>query len=70
VRIKKILHLLQQEYGPIDWQLPQAPISVLVATVLSPNTSGANSKRAFRSFIDSFTNWEAVAIASKDMPQF
>ncbi len=105
MRIKEILHLLQQEYGgrpkrvalplpwqrilrrdrshdatqtkfldtpygPIDWQLPQAPISVLVVTVLFPNTSDADSKQAFRSFIDSFSDWEAVAIGSKDMPQF
>ena len=70
MRIKEILYLLQQEYGLIDWQLHQDPISVLVVTVLSQNTSSANSKRAFRSLIDNFSDWEAVAATSKDMPQF
>ena len=66
MRIKEILHLLQQEYGPLRWQLPQDPISMLVATVLSQNTSGANSKRAFRALTDNFGDWEAVAAASVD----
>jgi len=66
VRIGEILRLLQQEYGPIDWQIDRDPISTLVATVLSQNTSGANSKRAFRSLITAFGSWEAVAAANVD----
>ena len=64
--IEGILHLLQQEYGIRRFEPDGDPISVLVATVLSQNTSDTNSKRAFRSLIDNFSNWEAVAAASVD----
>jgi len=66
VRIGGTLRLLQREYGPIDWQIDRDPVSTLMATVLSQNTSDANSKRAFHSLITAFGNWEAVAEASVD----
>jgi len=66
VRIGEILHLLQREYGPIDWQIDRDPVSTLMATVLSQNTSDTNSKRAFHSLITAFGSWEAVAEASVD----
>jgi len=66
VRIGEILGLLQREYGPIDWQIDRDPVSTLMATVLSQNTSDTNSKRAFHSLITAFGSWEAVAEASVD----
>ena len=66
MRIGEILGLLQREYGPIDWQIDRDPVSTLMATVLSQNTSDANSKRAFHSLIAAFGSWEAVAEASVD----
>jgi len=66
VRIGEILHFLQQEYGLIDWQVDRDPVSTLIATVLSQNTSDANSKRAFHSLITAFGSWEAVANADVD----
>ncbi len=66
MRIGGTLRLLQREYGPIDWQIDRDPVSTLMATVLSQNTSDANSKRAFHSLITAFGNWEAVAEASVD----
>lgn len=64
--IEEVLYWLQQEYGIRHWQPEQDPTSVLVATILSQNTSDANSKRAFRSLIDNFGSWEAVTTASID----
>lgn len=64
--IEEILHRLQREYGIRHWQPDRAPVSVLVATILSQNTSDVNSRRAFRSLVDNFIDWEAVATASVD----
>jgi endonuclease-3 len=66
VKIGEILHLLQSEHVLPHWQPDHDPVSTLVATVLSQNTSDANSKRAFHSLISAFANWEAVAEASVD----
>ncbi|MBL7119519.1 MAG: endonuclease III [Dehalococcoidia bacterium] len=64
MRIEEILHLLRDEYGLRRWQPDQDPVSTLVATVLSQNTSDANSKRAFRSLMAAFGDWESVAAAN------
>jgi len=63
VAIHEILHLLEQEYGPCRWRSNRDPIDVLIGTILSQNTSDANSKRAFASLKASFDSWEAVASA-------
>ena len=63
---EELLHLLQQEYGVCRFERDGDPVSVLIATVLSQNTSDTNSKRAFRSLIDNFSDWEAVASAGVD----
>ncbi|MFP3880430.1 MAG: endonuclease III domain-containing protein [Dehalococcoidia bacterium] len=63
VAIDKIIQLLEGEYGPCRWRLNRDPIDVLIATVLSQNTSDANSGRAFASLKASFDSWEAVASA-------
>ena len=63
VAIKEIIELLEQEYGPCKWQADRDPVDVLVGTILSQNTSDANSGRAFASLKASFANWEDVASA-------
>jgi endonuclease-3 len=63
VAIKEVIKLLEQEYGPREWQTDENPIDVLIETILSQNTSDANSGRAFASLKASFNNWEAVASA-------
>jgi endonuclease-3 len=63
VAIEEVLKLLEQEYGSCNWQADRDPIDVLIGTILSQNTSDANSHRAFASLKASFTNWEAVASA-------
>jgi len=63
VTIEKIIELLEREYGCIEWQAAGDPIDVLIGTILSQNTSDANSGRAFASLKASFHSWEAVASA-------
>ena len=64
--VETILDLLQKEYGTRHFEPDGDPVSVLIATVLSQNTSDTNSKRAFQSLTDNFSDWEAVATASVD----
>jgi len=64
VRVESILKLLSAEYGEKRWRRRQSPISVLVQTILSQNTSDRNSGRAFEQLLASFGNWEDMADAS------
>jgi endonuclease-3 len=66
VAINEVIKLLEQEYGPCHWQVDRDSIDVLVGTILSQNTSDANSGRAFAALKVSFDSWEAVASAPTD----
>ena len=61
--IKEVIGLLEWKYGPRRWQPGKEPISVLIGTILSQNTSDVNSGRAFDSLLSAFGSWEAVASA-------
>jgi len=63
VAIEEVIKLLEQEYGPRQWQPDRDPMDVLIGTVLSQNTSDTNSGRAFASLKASFDTWEDVASA-------
>lgn len=63
-RIKQILNLLTTEYGHREWRPNHDPISVLVQTILSQNTSDRNSHRAFTSLTASLGSWDNIASAS------
>jgi endonuclease-3 len=63
VAIEEVIELLEQEYGPRKWQADKDLIDVLIGTILSQNTSDANSGRAFASLKASFDSWEDVASA-------
>jgi len=65
-RIGQILDLLKREYGILERQIQRDPISVLVQTILSQNTSDLNSGGSFQSLLTSFDNWEGVADANVD----
>ena len=65
-RVRQILDLLEGEYGVPEWKPDHAPISVLVQTILSQNTSDANSGSAFRSLKAYFPTWKDVADADVD----
>jgi len=61
--IEKVIGILEREYGSLAWRPGREPINVLIATILSQNTSDVNSNRAFNSLISTFDSWEAVASA-------
>jgi endonuclease-3 len=63
VAIEEVIELLEQEYGPRQWQPDRDPIDVLIGTILSQNTSDTNSGRAFAALKASFDSWEALASA-------
>jgi endonuclease-3 len=65
-KIGQMLDLLRKEYGAPQWQPSYDPVSVLVQTILSQNTSDRNSRGAFRTLLASFDNWERVADADVD----
>lgn len=60
----QILRMLRRKYGPRQWQPGADPITTLIATVLSQNTSDVNSHRAFDALIGTFGSWESVATAN------
>jgi endonuclease-3 len=63
VTTAQVRRLLRREYGPREWQPGQDPLSSLIATVLSQNTSDVNSHRAFAALVKRFGGWESVAAA-------
>lgn len=65
-RITQVLDLLTEEYGVPEWQPHTDPVSILVQTILSQNTSDTNSRVAFQSLLASFDKWEDLADADVD----
>jgi len=61
LKISEIIGLLRKEYGSITWRSRTDPLSELILTVLSQNTSDHNSRRAFDSLLKRFESWETVA---------
>jgi len=68
--IRQVLDLLKEEYGVPEWQPRYDPISVLVQTILSQNTSDTNSRSAFISLLTSLGSWENVADADIDTIEY
>jgi endonuclease III len=64
--ITEIIQLLSKEYGSITWRSRTDPLSELIVTILSQNTSDHNSRRAFDSLLSRFDTWEVVAEGSVD----
>ena len=64
--INEIIALLEQEHGALERQPLGDPLSVLIGTILSQNTSDVNSHRAFDKLIETFGTWEQVAQAGVD----
>ena len=58
--LSPILDRLQQAYGPRPWQCWGSGIDVLVETILSQNTSDANSTAGFRKLKRRFRSWNQV----------
>ena len=55
--------LLIEEYGEREWRPRLDPLSELIFTILSQNTSDVNRDRAWRSLKERFPTWESVLAA-------
>ncbi len=64
-RVARVGRVLERHLGnpTQDHQLPP-PLSMLIATILSQNTSDKNSHRAYQALRRRFPGWEAVAHAN------
>jgi endonuclease-3 len=58
--VPEIVRRLDEAYGIPEWRPHHDPTSELVLTILSQNTSDANSGRAFARLLERFPSWEAV----------
>src|SRR5947208_8680152 len=65
-KMKSILRRLTREYGPRPWKCWGKGVDVLVDTILSQNTSDANSTAGFRQLRRRFRSWNQVADAPVD----
>lgn len=59
-RIHDIVRRLQEAHGAAPWRPHRDPTAELVLTILSQNTSDANSGRAFVRLLARFPDWRAV----------
>jgi len=62
-RIRAIHRRLLQHFGSLEPPRRSDPLEELVLTVLSQNTSDANSFKAYESLRARFPTWEGVAVA-------
>jgi len=65
-RIKILANSLEKEYGKKYLKPSFDPLSELIATILSQNTSDHNSHRAFRNLKSSFKSWEELRKAPQN----
>ena len=63
-RIETISHKLEKIYGKKKWVVHYDPLSELIATILSQNTSDHNSHRAYASLRSRFKSWDQVRRAN------
>src|SRR5256885_14119903 len=61
--LARILHLLRRTYGPRPPKCWGKGVDVLVDTILSQNTSAANSDAGYRQLRRRFRSWNQVADA-------
>ncbi len=63
-RIKNLSLKLERTYGKKRWKVHNDPLSELIATILSQNTSDHNSHRAYFNLRSKFKTWDKVRKAS------
>ncbi len=59
-RIKSLSLKLERTYGKKRWKIHADPLSELIATILSQNTSDHNSHKAFSNLRSEFKTWDKV----------
>lgn len=63
LKLKGVLKLLSGQFGRPQWRRGGSAVHVLVATILSQNTTDANSSAGFRRLRERFGSWSALADA-------
>src|SRR5947207_8454371 len=64
--MRKLLRRLEGAYGRREWKCWGKGVDVLVDTILSQNTSAANSDAGFKQLRRRFKSWNQVADAEVD----
>lgn len=59
-RFAAVRELLETTYGPRKLRPSGEPLTELISTILSQNTSDTNTTRAFRSLRQAFPTWDVV----------
>ncbi len=62
-RVRKVILLLEKEYGTPRRENPREPLDILIETILSQNTNDQNRDRAYRRLKARFPRWENVLAA-------
>lgn len=65
-KLGQILRRLRGAYGPRPWKCWGKGVDVLVGTILSQNTSNANSSAGYRQLRRQFRSWNQVADATEE----
>lgn len=65
-RVRAVVKKLEHTYGVPRWRPSNDPLSELIATILSQNTSDVNSDRAYAALRTAYPTWEAVLQADAD----
>lgn len=65
-KVRVVHSLLLEEYGHHEWNPRRDPVSELVRTILSQNTSDVNSDRAFAHLRERFPSWEQMLHANTE----
>ena len=66
VKIARVLRALEDEVGKPEHDVSGDPVGEIVATILSQNTTSANSRKAYADLIEAFPTWARVRDASHD----
>jgi endonuclease III len=62
--VSQIINSLEQVYGPRILKPNGDPLGELIQTILSQNTSDANSRPAYQALRQTFPNWDSILEAS------
>jgi endonuclease-3 len=62
-KVESISLKLERAYGKRNWRVHNDPLSELIATILSQNTSDHNSHRAFGNLRSEFGTWDKLRTA-------
>ncbi|MEE8448789.1 MAG: endonuclease III [Thermodesulfobacteriota bacterium] len=64
LKVKEMINRLERHFGQPKPRPGRDPLSELIFTILSQNTSDVNRDRAFQSLTSRFSSWERVSRAS------